>query len=139
VEEESVNAVLTGPEAAMDTFAGLRTLGNLSLDLNRFVACIDDGVVDLTYHEIELLRLFFDNEGRVLPFEFWARGVLGRTDESARRHLAVLVHRLRNKIAGSWPYVIETVRGRGYGLVVGSRLNGGRPQRRPRMAGMGGA
>lgn len=94
------------------------SLGNMSLDLNTYRLTIDGEPVDLTYYELELLHLFFQNPGRVLPYQFWSNGVLGKTDHGALRHLAVLVHRLRTKISRSTPYAIETVRGRGYGLLV---------------------
>jgi len=41
----------------------------------------------------------------------------GDASRRSLRHLNVLIHRLRGKLAGSPQFVIETVRGRGYGLL----------------------
>jgi DNA-binding response OmpR family regulator len=96
----------------------LLSLGNIHLDLDTYVATVDDEIVALTYLQFELLRLLVENPGRILPYQFWSLGVLARNDYGAQRHLAVLVHGLRQKIAGARPYVIRTVRGRGYGLLL---------------------
>ena len=74
-------------------------------------------VIGLTYHELELLRVFFDQYDRVIPYKEITERIWGTSERTALRHLNVLVHRLRTKIASSYPYVIETVRGRGYGLL----------------------
>ncbi len=117
-----MNAMLPGLDEAEATSEGtdsrIDSLGNMSLDLNTYRLTIDGEPVDLTYYELELLQLFFKNPGRVLPYQFWSNGVLGKSDHGALRHLAVLVHRLRSKIIRSKPYAIETVRGRGYGLLI---------------------
>ena len=39
---------------------GVRTLGNLSLNLNSYRVAVGQDVIGLTYHELELLRVFFD-------------------------------------------------------------------------------
>jgi DNA-binding response OmpR family regulator len=96
---------------------GVRTLGNLSLNLNSYRVAVGTEIVSLTYHEMELLCVFFDHYDRVIPYREITERIWGTTERTALRHLNVLVHRLRNKIAGSYPYVIETVRGRGYGLL----------------------
>jgi len=48
-----------------------------------------------------------------------------RAADELTRHLNVLVHRLRSKLAGSYPYWIETVRGRGYGLLKAREVENG--------------
>jgi two-component system OmpR family response regulator len=106
---------------ALSDFAGehegVRTLGNLSLNLNSYRVAVGSDVVGLTYHELELLRVFFDQYDRVIPYKEITERIWGTSERTALRHLNVLVHRLRTKIAASYPYVIETVRGRGYGLL----------------------
>ena len=100
----------------------MASLGNKSLDLDTFTATVGGRMIDLTYLEFDLLRLFVENPGRILPYQFWTTGVLSKSDYGAQRHLAVLVHRVRHKIAGAMPYTIKTVRGRGYGfLLAGGR------------------
>jgi two-component system, OmpR family, response regulator len=96
---------------------GVRTLGNLSLNLNSYRVAVGQDVIGLTYHELELLRVFFDQYDRVIPYKEITERIWGTSERTALRHLNVLVHRLRTKIASSYPYVIETVRGRGYGLL----------------------
>ena len=44
---------------------GVRTLGNLSLNLNSYRVAVGQDVIGLTYHELELLRVFFDKYDRV--------------------------------------------------------------------------
>ena len=97
---------------------GIRTLGNLSLNLNSYRVAVGSDVIGLTYHELELLRVFFDQYDRVIPYKEITERIWGTTERTALRHLNVLVHRLRTKIAASYPYVIETVRGRGSGLLT---------------------
>jgi DNA-binding response OmpR family regulator len=96
---------------------GIHTLGNLSLNLNSYRVAVGQDVIGLTYHELELLRVFFDQYDRVIPYKEITERIWGTSERTALRHLNVLVHRLRTKIASSYPYVIETVRGRGYGLL----------------------
>jgi DNA-binding response OmpR family regulator len=93
------------------------SIGNLSVNLDNYRVAISGDIVDLTYHEIELLHLLMENAGRILSYETLARSIWGNAERITTRHLNVLVHRLRTKLAGSKPYWIETVRGRGYGLL----------------------
>ena len=95
----------------------VRKLGNLSLNLNTYRVLVGSRVANLTFHELDLLRIFFDQPDKVLPYNDITSMIWGNTHSATLRHLNVLVHRLRAKLAGSAPYVIETVRGRGYGLL----------------------
>jgi two-component system alkaline phosphatase synthesis response regulator PhoP len=115
---------------------GLVTLGNLSLNLDNYRVVVGDEVVDLTYSELELLQLFFSQPDRVIPYEELTRVLWASEERGSIRHLNVLVHRLRNKLVGSDTYVIETVRGRGYGLLKSreaevARARGGPPPSNP--------
>jgi DNA-binding response OmpR family regulator len=96
---------------------GISTLGNLSLNLNTYRVLVGSRVVNLTFHELDLLRIFFRQPDRVLPYDDITRFIWGNSQSATLRHLNVLVHRLRAKLTGSSPYSIETVRGRGYGLL----------------------
>src|SRR4051794_5478727 len=96
---------------------GVLSLGNLSLNLDNYRVVVGAQVVDLTYSELELLHLFFTQPDRVIPYEELTRVLWANEERGSIRHLNVLVHRLRNKLVGSDTYVIETVRGRGYGLL----------------------
>ncbi len=91
----------------------MASLGNISLDLDTFSATVGGRMIDLTYLEFDLLRLFVENPGRIIPCQFWTTGVLSKSDYGAQRHLAVLVHRVdadRRRHAlhnpdGAWPRI----------------------------------
>lgn len=101
------------------------SIGNLSVNLDNYRVAINGDIVDLTYHEIELLHLLMENAGRILSYETLARSIWGNAERVTTRHLNVLVHRLRTKLSGSNPYWIETVRGRGYGLLKAREVENG--------------
>ncbi|HLF71764.1 MAG TPA: helix-turn-helix domain-containing protein [Dehalococcoidia bacterium] len=96
---------------------GVRVLGNLSLNLGNYRVAVADQVVDLSYHELELLRLLAEYPNSVISYSDITNAIWGNSSRSTLRALNVLVHRLRTKLANSHPYIIETVRGRGYGLL----------------------
>jgi DNA-binding response OmpR family regulator len=93
-------------------------LGNLELDLEAFRVLLDGEVVELTFHEFELLILLARHLNRVESYKFLIENTLGDNGRDARRHLSVLIYRLRAKLDKSWPYRITTVRGRGYGFLI---------------------
>ena len=91
--------------------------GNLDVNFSNYGVSVDGEYVELSMQEFETLRVLIDNLDYILPYTTIAQ-VLGR-DPSKRqiRNLNVLIHRLRQKLVKSYPFVIKTVRGRGYGLV----------------------
>ncbi len=93
------------------------TLGNLSLNLWNYRASVDGAAIGLTYQELELLRLLARNADRVVPFEVLERDLWQSAGRRETRRLNVLAFRLRAKLSASYPYRLETVRGRGYGLL----------------------
>ena len=97
-------------------------LGNLRLNLESLRVTVEGRLVDLTYREFELLRILVAQPERIIPYEALAREMWGVAGRSAIRHLNVIVHRLRTKLSGFHPYAIETVRGRGYGLLRASQV-----------------
>jgi DNA-binding response OmpR family regulator len=107
--------------------ANLLTAGNLALNAATFRVTVDSAVVELSYHEFELLRILLTNLDRVITYEALTEELWRQTGRPAVRHLNVLIHRLRGKLAGSQPYVIETVRGRGYGLLKANEPPASRP------------
>jgi DNA-binding response OmpR family regulator len=92
-------------------------LGNITLNLDSYRVTVGAEEVDLTLHELDLLRILCTNPGRIISYSTLCMQLWGRSGHTATRHLNVLVHRLRSKITASDPYVIDTVRGRGYGLL----------------------
>lgn len=97
--------------------------GNINLDLTTFQVSIGDRPVKLTYQEFELLRHLADFRDHVVSFDVLSGRIWGATGSAETKRLNVLICRLRVKLAQSSPYQIETVRGRGYGLLSGA----GRP------------
>jgi DNA-binding response OmpR family regulator len=93
------------------------TLGNLTLNAGSYSVFVDDQPVDLSVHEFEVLSIFAHQPDRILAYAELAEEVWQSSDRRQIRHLNVLVHRLRQKLKDSRPFVIQTVRGRGYGLV----------------------
>ena len=101
----------------VDTEADGITVGNLSLHFGSYRVTVDGEPVPFTAREFDLLRALCLEAGRIILFETLAQEVLGASDRRAIRHLNVLVHRMRAKLSGLSPYVLETVRFRGYGLL----------------------
>ena len=97
------------------------SLGNLEVDSSLFSLRIANRPVELSYFEFELIRVLSEQPDRILPYDVLTGALWSATGRNETRRLQVLVHRLRAKLTGSHPYNIETVRGRGYGLVSRSR------------------
>jgi DNA-binding response OmpR family regulator len=115
-----VEAALSQPQSSQNGRVDELALGNLIVDAGVFRVRIADRPVELSYYEFELIRVFSAQPDRILPYDSLTTALWSTSGHGATRRLQVLVHRLRSKLAGSHPYAIETVRGRGYGLV--SRL-----------------
>jgi len=93
------------------------SLGNLTVDFATYRVWIDDDYVPLGNREFMLLTLFCNSPDQILPYNVLTAAAFNATGGRTLRHLNVLVHRLRAKLNRSYPYVIHTVRNRGYGLV----------------------
>ncbi len=111
-----VTSQLSGPSAGDGPEA--LAAGNIVVDVASYRVTVDDAPVVLTYQEFELLRLLITQPDRIMPYELLARALWSSTGQKKVRRLGVVVCRLRAKLAASWPYRIETVRGRGYGLAT---------------------
>jgi two-component system OmpR family response regulator len=93
------------------------SLGNLTLNTGSYSVFVDEKPVELSVHEFEVLLILVHQPDRILPYAQLAEEVWQSSDRRHIRHLNVLIHRLRQKLIDSRPFVIHTVRGRGYGLV----------------------
>ncbi len=93
------------------------SLGNVALNLANYRVTVAGERVDFTYHEFDLLRLLAVQADRIVAFPTLSQALWGSVGHKENRRLHVLAYRLRNKLAGSSPYHIETVHRRGYGLV----------------------
>ena len=92
------------------------TVGNLTIDRDRYEAWVGEQLVDLTYVEFELLFLLARSAGNVVTKKRIAESIWGESPEGHDRKLSVHMSRLRKKVQGSHPWRIETVTKRGYVL-----------------------
>ena len=69
--------------------------------------------IDLTAREFQLLELFMENRGRVLPRALLEEKLYGWTQELDSNALEVHIHHLRKKLGSGF---IRTLRGVGYQL-----------------------
>src|SRR4051794_8357826 len=89
------------------------SLGNLSINLDTCSVCVDNETIELTYNEYEILRLFCARANQVVSYTALSRALWSQSGPQEIKHLNVIVHRLRTKLARSRPFLIQTVRGRG--------------------------
>ncbi len=113
-----VNAVLSRVDRHRkeDQRTRVKTLGDVSLDLDRGMVKVRGNEVPLTPIELELLYYLMMNAGRLLERETLLRDVWGY-DYFGRTNLVdVAIRRLREKIEvdPSQPVYLLTVRGQGY-------------------------
>ena len=92
------------------------TLGNLTIDRDRFDVWISDRRVELTFVEFELLYQLARNSERVLHRSRLIQAVWRESASGFDQKLTVHMSRLRKKLRGSDPWHIETVTKRGYVL-----------------------
>jgi ferredoxin-nitrite reductase len=92
--------------------------GELRLDPATLEACLGRHPLKLTVQEFDLLLVLAQSAGKPVSQEELARHLWGEVTPERRRHLSVLVARLRVKLAGSKLYKLRTLRKRGYGLML---------------------
>ena len=93
----------------------VRTIADLSVDVDRHTAERAGVPIPLTAQEWALLEFFVRNEGRVVDRAAITDYVWDENHDPFSNLLEVLVHRLRKKIdQGRSPRLIHTVRGAGY-------------------------
>jgi DNA-binding response OmpR family regulator len=93
-------------------------LGNVKVNLRTFGVMVRDKAVSLTFHEFELLRLLASEVDRIVNYDALCQALWHSMGQKERRRLSVAICRLRAKLEASWPYRVETVRGRGYGFIA---------------------
>ena len=98
------------------------TLGNITIDRDRFEVWVDDRRVELTFVEFELLYELARHAGRVLPRQRLLRAVWhDGASSGGDRKLTVHLSRLRRKMHGSGPWQIQTYTKRGYSMTDRTR------------------
>ena len=93
-------------------------IGNISMNLNTFEVSVGEQLVDMSYQEFELLRLLMLQPNKILPHSEITLCLWSASGKQYLRRLAVLIHRVRAKLASSQPYALKGARGRGYGLIA---------------------
>lgn len=92
------------------------TLGNLSVDPDRYLVSVSGRVVAVTFLEFEILVRLVQHAGRVVQRDQLLQEIWGDGGLSNPLRLTIHMSRLRKKLAGSSPWTIQTVRRRGYVL-----------------------
>jgi DNA-binding response OmpR family regulator len=125
------------PAGEAESLRPVVSAGNLVINFSNFRVAVGGAAVALSFQEFELLRALTDNIDRVISNDTLTDLMWHATGRTYVRRLNVVVHRLRVKLLGSAPYQIESVRGRGYGLIPlerdarrGAALGGARTRRR---------
>jgi DNA-binding response OmpR family regulator len=102
-----------------DTDGSPIVLGNLCIEVEEVRVFAGKRRLQLTLQEFDLLVLFGRAAGSPVSQEILARRLWGETTPQRKRHLSVLVARLRAKLGSSSTYRLVTLRQRGYGLMLG--------------------
>ena len=92
------------------------TVGDLSLDLNKFEVKVRGEIIDLTLREFEVLKYLANQPGQVVTREVLLEKVWGYEYYGDIRTVDVTVRRIREKIEKdtSNPKILITKRGVGY-------------------------
>ncbi|MEG0371958.1 MAG: response regulator transcription factor [Clostridium sp.] len=92
------------------------SLGEIIMNMDKYVITKNDKKIDLTLKEFELLKLLIINRGKVLTRDFLLDKVWGYEYYGETRTVDVHIRHLRKKIEDDdkTPKYIETVRGIGY-------------------------
>ena len=103
-------------DGASKTEANIITVGDLTLDLNKFEVKVRGEVIDLTLREFEVLRYLANQPGQVVTRETLLEKVWGYEYYGDIRTVDVTVRRIREKIEKdtSNPKILITKRGVGY-------------------------
>ena len=92
--------------------------GNLVLDHERREAYLGDEPLSLTYQEFEVLSVLLSQQNVIIPYTAICRLIWGKTGQPEIKRLGVVISNLRRKLRRLSPYIIESVRSRGYGMVL---------------------
>lgn len=112
---EITNKAFDGTTAD-DKESDIITVGELSLDLNKFEVKVRGEVIDLTLREFEVLKYLANQPGQVVTREILLEKVWGYEYYGDIRTVDVTVRRIREKIEKdtSNPKILITKRGVGY-------------------------
>lgn len=113
--EAASNALEEG-ESGEESSSNTITVGDLSLDLNKFEVKVRGEVIDLTLREFEVIKYLANQPGQVVTRETLLEKVWGYEYYGDIRTVDVTVRRIREKIERdtSNPKILITKRGVGY-------------------------
>ena len=111
----------TKPLGSRTPGTGRLVAGNISLDCEGHYAAVGGKAVHLTHQEFELLTILANHQSEIIDRSVLGTMLWGGAGPREFKRLSVIVARLREKLADAAPFRIETVRHRGYGLVIGAR------------------
>ena len=113
--EVASNALEEG-ESGEESSSNTITVGDLSLDLNKFEVKVRGEVIDLTLREFEVIKYLANQPGQVVTRETLLEKVWGYEYYGDIRTVDVTVRRIREKIERdtSNPKILITKRGVGY-------------------------
>lgn len=111
-----VRALLRRGSGASANSSNVITVNGITLDEDAHTACGDNGMIDLTPREFELLASLMKNAGKVVCREDLLRDAWGWEYLTETKTVDTHIKRLRDKIsaAGYDSGLVETVRGYGY-------------------------
>ncbi len=116
-----VKAVLAriSSQAEGSNMIRIKTIGDISLDLEHATVLVRSSPVSLTPIERELLLYLMTNPGQLIDRETLLHDVWGAEQKGKTNVVDVTVRRLREKIEAdpSDPVYLQTVRGQGYRFV----------------------
>jgi len=102
-------------KGAQSKISNMLQLGNLKVDLDKYMVTYNDEVIDLTKREFDLLEYFLENKNIVVTREKALQAVWGYDYMGDTNAVDVYVRYLRSKIDERYNIkLIHTVRGVGY-------------------------
>jgi two-component system OmpR family response regulator len=97
--------------------------GNLVQDRDSRKVSVGGEPISLTTQEFEILALLVERKSSIVPLDDLCIAIWGESGPREAKRLTVIISRLRELLHRSYPFVIETVRSRGYGLVARVRAD----------------
>lgn len=90
------------------------SIGQMRINMKEYAVYLNNEKIELTYKELELLRLFLFNRGTVFTRKDVLSRIWGMEYIGGTRTVDVHIRRLRSKLGDDFNSIIETVRNVGY-------------------------
>jgi two-component system, OmpR family, response regulator VicR len=131
-----IRAVLkrTRPAPAVASARGEYTIGSFTFDADTRLLRGPDTSEELTTRETDLLKMFCEQDQRVLERTTALRQIWGTDSFFAGRSMDVFISRLRKRLAGDPGVQIVNVHGKGFRLIIAQEQTGPRtaPSKKPK-------